>query len=225
MNVCREDHRFGSCVQQHHAGVTTLTEFFRRAKPDITRMAVALMRHWRLPTYVTADDVVQEMMIGCIWAFKHFDRDRGADVVSYVRWNATNLAKRWINRQRGAALHRGADSNASHYEVLFVDIAFLPDQEGAGGAFSTPETRSQLRYLLKKSKSPITKLAIVALHQSDCQVDAAAKLLYSDPKLCRRVKAKNPDQAYNVIRHAVRMVKRIKPDRENLIRARWARST
>jgi RNA polymerase sigma factor (sigma-70 family) len=205
---------FGERARAFHAGEIDLNKFFREVRPVLEACAAKMLRHWRAPVSVDREDLVQELMVGCIKPFKRYDPTRDVDVGRYVLWNAHDKAKKWLHKQRGAKLHGNADSNPSRIPTLYDDFSGNdnnhPEPERFISALVTEDTqhgtvvRSEIyRLVFRKTRSRMVRWGVLALEQADGEVDEAAHMLYDDFDVRRRLRLYCEADAHRVIRRTV----------------------
>ncbi len=114
------------------AGQIDDNEFVRRTAPTWRLEAGRLYARWRrrLPAWVEASDVEQEMVLQALVHVRKWDPAVGSRIGPHVIWCSIKRAQRKINHWRGASLHGDASKNASHFEVA-ASQAFSrrPDEE------------------------------------------------------------------------------------------------
>lgn len=183
---------FGERARAYHSGEITLDKFFKEVRPVLDACAAKMLRHWRAPASVDREDLVQELMVGCLRPFKKYDPARGDSVGRYVLWNAHDKAKKWLHKQRGAKLHGNADSSPSRFPSYLGDIGrdreghdFEPErvvealvcEHQAEGYMIRRET---YRQVFKKTRDVEVRWGTLALDQADGNIEEAASILYED---------------------------------------------
>lgn len=222
-----KDTAFGRHAKACHAGNMTLRQFFEQAHPVLVRMGATLMRRWRTPPAVSLEDVVQELMVGCCWAFKRYDPKRAgaAPIGRFVMYNACDKAKKWIHRQRGALLHGKTDNSPPRYAVLLQDVAERRSRRGQGGTAAgraadvewaieglrtEPEQHERLeqqeywRTLFSKAPTSRLRWGLLALGATQGDPGRATARIYADPDLRLRLHLSSERDARGVIREVVR---------------------
>lgn len=97
-------------------GRISFTEFARESRPAWEALATYIARRWRLPSWGTTEDLVQELLLGA-WEFVwKFEPCMGTTIRRFVIYNAVDKAKKHAHRMRGASLSGSADRNPSHVE-------------------------------------------------------------------------------------------------------------
>lgn len=173
----------------------TFASFMRATKTEFTRMAKHLLRRWVPPTWMTPEDLVQELYLGAWIMFfgpTPFDPSRGVKLSKYIAWNAMGHAKRALHKARGAQLHGSADCNPSNIEKpftafdrddregeSFVDL-LVADEPNAEQVMIVAETRSEaIERAMRSCNTARERVAIIALDQGG-SVDGAGRVLYDD---------------------------------------------
>lgn len=169
------------------AGELTFAEFARRTSAHWDRMAVALMRRWRVPAGVERADVVQELLVAAWDLVPRWDPERGPTLHHYVVWNASVRAKKWLHQQRGAK--RWDDSAPSRHARAFSELD--PDGVDPGrwerllqaGYDVELEAAEQEEVLLALGRLERPEEADLLLLLLDCagDLDAAAERLCLEP--------------------------------------------
>jgi hypothetical protein len=97
--------------------------FERRTRPIWRAMAESLLRRWKGPASISAEDVMQELILGA-WIFvAHWSPERlGTDgkpvsIDRYVVFNSMDKAKKWLHQQRNA--YRRDDRSPGRFERPF----------------------------------------------------------------------------------------------------------
>lgn len=210
---------FNAFVAAHYRGEMTLGEFFRRVRPVLERLGMNLMRRWRSPPSVDLDDVVQELMIGCIRAFKRYDpsHPKAPRIDVYVTYGACDGAKKWLHRQRGAKLHGNADAEPGRYALFFEDLAARGRDEPGGevewlSQFLQSEAdqdafcqrRDLWRRHLEVAPTVRLRWGLLALHATSGERALAAKKLYGNVDLRMRLRLGSERDARKVIKETLR---------------------
>lgn len=223
MKVVTKDPVFEQAARDHVEGRVTLSDFFRISKPHLARLATHLMNHWSwcTPPCVGHEDLVQELMVGCVWAFKRYDPTRvknNGSIGRYVSYNAYDKAKKWIHRQRGAVRHGNADGNLSRHALLFHDLAGKrgEEQEEAEIEWLSKDLQTDpLQHVMverheiwhvRLRQAPTVRLrwGIVALESTRGEQGAAAKRLYENQNLRLRLRLGSEKDARKIIWETVR---------------------
>ena len=218
-NLVRRE-TFGSWCARALAKQVTLGEFFRANRSVFGELAVRLMSRWGAGSAVDVEDVMQELMIGSVWAFRRYDptHPRAAALEQFVLYNACDKAKKWLHRQRGAILHGNADANPSRYAVLFSDLIKRRDGEDAGQDVewlsdelkqepdqdAEVERRERWRCVLRKTPSIRLRWGIMALESSRGDREAAARRLYDNLDLRLRLRLNSERDARKIIWETLR---------------------
>jgi hypothetical protein len=187
-------------------------EFVRRTAPTWRREARALYRRWerRMPAWVEAADVEQEMALQALKYVRKWDAAAGPKVGAYVCWNAVKRAQRAMSGWRGASLHGNASKNAGHFEVAsskaFYNMSLggeSPELEiGCRLPVRDPdpvEAREAFEAVLDGCQTVREALVLLALRACEGSLEQAAHALYGD--LHARVECGLSDE-----RHARRVV-------------------
>lgn len=89
-------------LQALRGGAMTFVQFERATRLEWYRLAAYLLRRWQAPAAAGLDDLVQEMLLEAWRVVGRYDPRRGVRLDKYVTWNAVNVAKKWLHRQRRA---------------------------------------------------------------------------------------------------------------------------
>ncbi len=95
---------------EYRAGTIDFGQFEQATRHIWSRLARMILSRWRAPTYVTEQDLVQEMMIAAFSFTLKWDEAHGIPVRRYVTWNAIDKARKWLHKQRRA----GHDGGRGH---------------------------------------------------------------------------------------------------------------
>jgi DNA-directed RNA polymerase specialized sigma24 family protein len=207
-------------------------EFLRRTRPAWKSYARQLMRRWRAPDGVELDDVVQELQLGAFRAIGRYDAERSprlkrianptdADVLRdmrrYVAWNACDVAKKWLHRQRlGHRPHRGEDSARSVIARPFGrmrlddegprDLPLAVERACTTGedeptATAVAEAREAWCRATTTAAIRCTWLmpGLLALERSRGDLDAAAEAVYGDLDARLRSRLGSPADARELV--------------------------
>lgn len=175
------------------AGRITDDEFVRRTAEFWRGEARRLHGRWarRLPAWVEAVDVEQELCLQAVLYVRKWDPAAGSAVGPYVAWNAAKRAQRRINAWRGASLHGDASKNPGHFE-LAASRAFpsrgVGERELEIGEHLPVETdpierlegSEAFRELLQSCQSIREALVLLALRACEGSMEGAARALYAN---------------------------------------------
>lgn len=184
---------FEIAVQELHDGRCTFDEFARATRGRWQALARYIMRRWRLPPWVSPEDIVQELLLGAWRSIWKYEANRGGSLARYVLWNAVDYAKKRAHKIRGANLHGNADASPSRFEVTLAKrdgddnewwsnlLRAEPEQEEnlVRKEEWEHERGAELDRALAACKSPVEAYIVTALAASD-SVQTAADQLYSD---------------------------------------------
>lgn len=96
--------------EDYQAGRIDFGGFERATRHSWSRLARMILARWRAPTYVTEQDLIQEMMIAAYSFTMKWEPRHGIAVRRYVTWNAIDKARKWLHKQRRA----GHDGGRGH---------------------------------------------------------------------------------------------------------------
>lgn len=159
--------------------------------PIWDRLSALVCRSWRLPPWVSQDDVRQDLLLRAHRAIADYDPARGVVLKKYVVWNAINYAKKRAHKARGSYRHRGADSAPSRHELAISGFARPGDEEGGADMFldsiAIParqdlvvEVRELLDALARACRTESEHMTVRALVDADGSIEEAAASLYED---------------------------------------------
>lgn len=186
--------------------------------PRWSRFAGFILRRWRLPPWVTHEDVRQDLVIAAWLHVRKFDPARGVSADRYVEWNAITSAKKRGHKARGSYRHRNADAAPSRHELAFTGLAREGDEDGAveerlAERASTPpaqhdlaERRDLLRRLEVACESPRERWSVRALVEVGGDVGAAALALYDNAQARYELRLASEARAEKVVASVVRAV-------------------
>jgi hypothetical protein len=99
-----------------HDGDATFDEFARATAPLWRRLAAQLHRRWRMPTWHTQEETVQNFMLAA-WQFVwQWEPEKTRSCQRYVIWNAYDKAKKAAHVARSAKRSGNPDRAPSHIE-------------------------------------------------------------------------------------------------------------
>lgn len=115
-------------------GAISFREFLRDTRNLWRYLAVKLLSAHNPGLGVGEDDVEQELLIG-VWVFVgKWDPTRGVEIDRYVIFNASDKAKKWLDKQREA----GGEGNRTRAPVLgqsdSIELEMATRKEGSLGA-------------------------------------------------------------------------------------------
>ncbi len=121
-------------IEAWQRGEMTDAKFHRETRDVWMRFASGILKDWKVPFAVSAEDVCQELLLHAWTAMRAWRPDGGMPCAKYVVWCALANAKTWLHAQRGASKHRRHRS-LSRMPVLvepadleMVDDMALPDE-------------------------------------------------------------------------------------------------
>lgn len=183
---------------------TSFDRFAFETRPRWVALARYLLSRWKAPPCVGVEDLVQELLLACWHFVDEWDPDRGTSLERYVVWNATDKAKKWLHKERGAPHRRDNDRSRIHASLSALApgwetrVSFWKpaDQEA-------PIIRDQVREHLLASCSLADELLVRRFIQHK-DVEEAADVIYQDPKLRLAFRFNCVDDARAEIRRAAR---------------------
>lgn len=114
---------------EYRAGRIDFGKFERETRHIWVRLARGILGRWRAPTYVTEQDLVQEMLIAAYSFTNKWDPKHSVPVRRYVVWNAIDKARKWLHKQRRAG-HDGGRGR-SGFDLPFASLVFGDNEERA----------------------------------------------------------------------------------------------
>lgn len=173
-------------------------------------IAQSLLKKWRQPAWVDQEDLVQDLIFAAWQKMKAgtFDANRGKSLDEYILWNAIDKAKKRAHRQRlGRRPHRGEDSMASKFEVLFVE-------DGSAAERLLDQNIDQELRLLRAqefrhvcgphARTQKELLIVEAITASAGDLRIAAYMLYTDPDTRRICRLGHEQRAVQLVAAGVR---------------------
>jgi hypothetical protein len=199
---------FEEALVELRAGNIGFTAFVRETRDRWRSLALGLMRHWRVPEWVSVEDVEQELLMAASRFVWEYTPGRGPTLSRYVVWNSVDKAKKRMHKLRGASLRGNPDSNPGHIDVplarwgddadRFVDnVLNAPAMQEAYAARVAAKERMQARCTTVREK-----LVVEVLVGSDSVIDVAM-LLYADPSTRLACRLSSERHACKVVKRAI----------------------
>lgn len=213
------DRLFRGHVREHFETKSDPNDLLKKVRPLLYPMAGALLQRWAPSAAVGVEDVVQELMVGILWALKRYDPARG-ELARYVVYNAHDKAKKWLHKQRGANLHGNADANRSRLPRYFEDIklqrqrkagaidlgieVYIPAMQVEPTQDDTIESHETWRGILRKAPNGKLRYALLALQHARGERALAANMLYADVKVRLYLRLGCEADAHRIVKKASR---------------------
>jgi DNA-directed RNA polymerase specialized sigma24 family protein len=188
-----------------HAGEIEFDEFTRATEREWSALAAELLGRYEVPAAVGIDDVRQELLLAAWNATRRWG-EGGISLKSWCVMQASNYAKGFIHRQRGALRHRGtapsrhpvalSSFSEEREERVLAARVQAPTQERD---FSRKET---INAAIMRAESSDDALALLAVFRME-SVDDGARLLYDDKKMRRGCGLKTRTEARALVRRAL----------------------
>jgi hypothetical protein len=203
-------------IEAATVGAVDFSRVARMARWD--RLAAYIHRRWKLPPWVSRDDVRQDLMLEAWQKIAQFDPARGVEATRYVEWNAITYAKKRGHKARGSYRHRGADSAPSRYELAFTSMVRDGDEDGAFEArmaerTSVPpeqhefvERREAVKRLEAVCESPRELVSVRALGLAGGDIGEAARILFDDVEARYELRLGSEHRAEQLVASVVRAV-------------------
>lgn len=182
----------------------TFNRFALETRPRWVALAHYLLKKWKSPPSVGVEDVVQELLLAC-WKFvDKWDPTRGPTLERYVVWNSTDRAKKWLHKMRKARHQRDDDPSrlqpstdgwAPGWETR---VSFWGDANQEAPIMQREACESVL------AACSIPDELLVRRFMQHKDVDAAADVLYQDPKIRLAFRFNCIEDARAEIRRAAR---------------------
>jgi DNA-directed RNA polymerase specialized sigma24 family protein len=191
----------------------TFRQFYLATRHDWRHMAVALLKHWRVPPVVTRDDVEQELLLAAWKALPKWDPSRGTSLAGYVVWNAHDKATKWIHQQRGVERHtrKGPSRFAPCISSLVKDdhafVRMLSSVESPADEYACDHQRI-LSLVPEAAGTELGRTAILRYLDAGGDVDRAARAWYGDPGQRYLFDLRSFEQARKVVREEVASVRK-----------------
>lgn len=182
------------------------------------RLAAFICRRWKLPPWVTRDDVRQDLLIEAWQKIQKFDPAYGVAAERYVQWNAVTYAKKRGHKARSSYRHRNADLAPSRFELAFTGLAREGDEDGAveerlAERVSVPpdqhdlvERREALRAFEAACKNPRELVSVRALVVAGGDIEEAARILFDDIDARYELRLGSEHRAERMVASVVRAV-------------------
>lgn len=182
------------------------------------RLAAFIVRRWKLPPWVSSDDVRQDLLVEAWKRIANFDPARGIAPERYVEWNAITYAKKRGHKARGSYRHRGADGAPSRHELAFSGMAREGDEDGAVEERFAERTsvepvqhdlavrRQIVQRMEAACESPRELVSVRALGLAGGDIEEAARLLYDDIDARYELRLGSEHRAEQMVASVVRAV-------------------
>lgn len=173
-------------------GQMSFDAFARASLENWRGRARGLLRAWKVPAWLTLDDVVQDLLIAAWRLVAGWNPLLGTTIEEFVVWNAVDIAKKRIHKARlGKRPHRGEEKMRSCFERPASSMGREGEEESAGehifDRLAAPSDQHETLVLrracgdAKASSTTMQELiAVQAIEVMDGDVIAAASLLYED---------------------------------------------
>ena len=182
-----------------------------------TRIARTILRRWKLPSWVSEDDVLQDVMLAAWLHAPRFEQGRGVSPESYVKWNAFHFAKKKAHKARGSYRHRGEDSAPSRHDIPLSSFVSGDDMDEDGEYLlnrvaTQPNQEHRLMHedgaahfaaQCAGRREPIVARAV---RLSDGSVEDTARVLYEDAEMRCRLRLPCEAAAERFVKRVVRDV-------------------
>lgn len=195
-------------------------EFLRRTRRYWQHVAAYLFAHWqrRLPAWVEAADVEQEIMQLGLKFVSKWTAARGSEIGRYVTWNAIHRAQRQLDAWRGASTHGSSGKNPSRSEIAFTR-AFGPDVDpfarlGAepAGQDDALARRAVLEDALLACETGAEAVALQALWAAGGSIQEAAELIAGNAHARAECRVAGPAEARQLVLGVVSRLASDAPD-------------
>lgn len=192
-------------------GRVKFDDFARKQKRVWEALAKYLLRRWSVGTWVTKEDVVQDVMLGAWGAIWNYEpaHPNAPPLAMYVIYNATDKAKKLLHRYRGALLSGNADAHPSCIDVP-VDTHVASFMDSSPADQDEVAHRSEvIRRAITKSRSKVERRALEAAVKAgeigglivgdDLSLAISAQELYSDATARKACKLGSEETALRVV--------------------------
>jgi DNA-directed RNA polymerase specialized sigma24 family protein len=201
----------GPILHRVLTGRVSFNEFARGARPQFTALATYLARRWSPPSWLTIDDLEQELLLGVWRSVWDWDPTRGVPIKRFVIFNAVAHAKRELHRARGACLHGSPDKALSRMETpMDLDdpevsriMCIEPEQEAR--LVLAEERQEALGHALMVCRSDAERRILEAIVNAGT-LEGGAATLYGDPTIRRRARWCHEGQAEHHVRRTAAAV-------------------
>ena len=186
--------------------------FVRRTEAHWMRLATWLAARWVRPTWMTEDDVRQELVFGAWRAFERFDASRSSNPWRYLTWNAIALTRHAIRRARLGGKRTHSDESRPMRECLCdlpEEIEALAESRKSICGISTEARIDGSRSLLRRSRDAGTMRERMVCHclASAASIEGAVEELDSDPGVRLALRIDSAEHAERIVRSVVRGLK------------------
>lgn len=209
-----------------HVGDITFDEFAKATMPLWRRMAAQVHARWRVPTWHSQEETVQNFLLGA-WMFVwQWDERVGKSCQRYVTWNAYDKAKKLAHRARRARLSGNPDRAPSHIERPLSSYGDDGDDGGdqahaverlmhEGGAFTPPDQEQRLIDAEERASGvqrawgysgSFAEARAMEVLATAGSLEEAALRIWSDEGVRAELKLKGRGDAERVVTRAARAV-------------------
>jgi DNA-directed RNA polymerase specialized sigma24 family protein len=176
------------------SGEMAFDAFSRMSMTRWLALATSLLRRWDAPSWVTSEDVLQDLLFAAWRSVKRWKPDHDSTIEEYVFWNATDKAKKSIHKARlGKRPHRDEDFTASRYDRPFSTFVRPGEDDDARAVVedrvSVPAEQGDamdLRRAFERARAHVVDMAediaVQALAATAGDVEAAASAILASPE-------------------------------------------
>lgn len=196
--------------------------FHAEARADYARLALALMRRWRLPDSVELDDVVQEMFLATPRFVAAWDpaRDGARPLVDFVVFNVCDKALKWMHKQRRMSNSKERSRHDLNFSALEADERSVSvgdreayerwrddlsdvDRDALGLRLAREEGRALYELLREELDGRELRLFERAVERG-MDLDEASRIMYeTEPAECLRLRAGRSEAVRRAMSRAV----------------------
>ncbi len=209
--------QFEKALEQLRIGRITFGEFIALTQTRWEALAALISRRWKMPGWVTRQDIEQELHAGVSEFVWKWSPVYGVTLSRYVTFNAMDKAKKRVHKLRGADYTgRGIDFNPSRYETPISSFATRDGGEESKlleKLVTEPEQyervmrREAIDRALAACENERELLTVQALAETQ-SIALAAELLYEDKEARLRCRFSCEKHARKVVERAAESVAR-----------------
>jgi len=183
-------------------GSVTFEQFVRGTAPAWRGRAHAIARSFRLPTWMTAEDLYQELLFFAWKAVGKFDAARGCPAWSFVSFAAIKATIKVAHKARGAEQHRR--KGPSRFEAPMSSLAKAGEE--AGDVEIPVEDGQEEALDLRRAIARLPFQDVLRAYAGARDADAAADEIYDDCRERLRYRWQSREHARADVRGIVRSI-------------------
>jgi DNA-directed RNA polymerase specialized sigma24 family protein len=202
-------------VRRLRDGESTYEEFVHATQDRWQALARWLMRKWKVPVWVEAEDIVQELLLGAWHGLWEYEDTRGhRTLVGHVEYVAVDKAKKKMHKLRGALLHGNADAATGNIDMPFcmwgedadhkveTRMSIAPPQE------TTMLHREENAAKMMRLCQSVEEMLIIQAFAITENLQASVTLVYRDEEARALLRLESEEHAAEVLGRAAHSVAR-----------------